>query len=751
MNTETSFAGRLEDQRLLTGAGRFVEDLIEPVTARAAVLRSPVAHARLASLDVDAARTMPGVLAVYTRDDLDRLGLHPMTTPAARKSSDGTPFYAPERPVLAKDTVRFVGDPVAMVIAETLDHALDAVECIEVEYDDLPVVIDPTKSTEIGFVHEEGQGAETDAAFMAATRVVAIEAHNNRIVVSPMENRCYLAEYDQDSGRYTLTTQSQGAHWLRGLLAPTLGIDPEQLRVVTPDIGGSFGIRITNYPEQTVLLAAAKELGRPVAWVSSRVEAFLSDAHGRDQTSRAELALDADGRIMALKVDTYGNFGAYASSGAAGVLGTGVSKSLGHCYRIPAMRFRATAVYTNTAPTDAYRGAGKPEAQTLVERLIDKAAKACKMDPIEFRRRNIIPEAAMPYKGAHGFTYAFARFEAAMNRAIEASDWARFGSRRSEAEANGKIRGIGIGLYLHMTGGRKTETSWVGLLPGGTIEVRTGVQASGQGHETAFAELVAGRLGIAREKVSVREGDSDILPRGGGSGGSNSLTIGATTIARATDRFIESARELAADALETAVADLEFGQGAFTVVGTDRRIGLFDLAADESDAEFEAPPACVGEADFEGDHQTVPHGAYVAEVEVDPDTGMTSLLRFVAVDDLGVRLVPTIADGQLQGGLTQGIGQAMLEHTVYDPDSGQMLSGSFMDYALPRAADFPAFEMIATDDPARENPLGMKGAGENGTIGAPGAIMNAIANAIGTHDFEMPISSEAIWQIMKRN
>lgn len=738
--------GRLEDRRLLTGGGRFTEDVIPPGTARAAFLRSPVAHGGIAHLDVTIAREMPGVLAVYGGVDLERLGLHPMICASARKSTDGAPFFAPERPVLARETVRFVGDPIACVIARTEAEAIDAVEAIDFDVEEHPAVIDPTQSVEIGFIHEEGDKTAVDAAFMAATRVVSIDLHNNRLIICPMENRTYLAAFDPGTDRYTLTTQSQGAHWLRGLLAPTLGIDPERLRVITPDVGGSFGIRITNYPEQTVLLAAARELGEPVAWVSSRSEAFLSDAQGRDQTSHAELALDRDNRITALRVETIGNFGAYASSGAAGVLGNGVSKSLGHCYRIPVQHFTAKAVYTNTAPTDAYRGAGKPEAQTLVELLVDKAAKACGMDPVEFRRRNLIPENAMPYKAAHGFTYDFARFEAVMDKALSEADWGGFHERRVASEAAGKLRGIGLGLYLHITGGRLTETSWVALMPDGMIEVRTGVQASGQGHETAFAELVAQRLGVSRDTIRVREGDSDILPRGGGTGGSNSLPIGAATIARATDIFLENARELAADTLEAAAADLEFATGEFTIVGTDRRIALRDLkplASSDLDA-----PACVGSAEFEGDHQTIPHGAYIAEVEIDPETGTLSLERFSGVDDLGVRLNPAIADGQLQGGITQGIAQVLQEHTVHDGDTGQLLSGSFMDYVLPRAGDYPTFALTAADLPARENALGMKGAGENGCIGAPGAILNAIADAVGTHDLHMPVTAERLWRLL---
>lgn len=675
-----------------------------------------------------------------------------MPCPTSQDSSDGTPFRNPPRSLLARDTVRFVGDPIAFIVAETSTRAQEAAEQVYAEIEDLPVEVDPAAATVTAFTYESGDAAAVAEAFARAHRTVALDAINNRVVVCPMENRSAIGLYDSREERYELITQTQGVFFMRAMMAATLGVDESRIRVVTPDVGGSFGARIQNYPEQTLVLAAARLLGRPVTWVSSRAEGFLADIHGRDQTSRAELALDSDGRILALKVETIGNLGAYASPIGPSVAAKGVAKSLGHCYDLPVLHFHARCVYTNTAPTDAYRGAGKPEAQALVERLVDKAASVCGVDPLTFRRRNLIPMDAMPTTAANGFRYDSARFELVMDRAAAAADWAGFEGRRAEARARGRLRGIGMGLYLHLTGGSTTETSEVSLMPDGSILVKTGVQASGQGHETGFVQLVADRLGIDPTRVTLLEGDSDRLSRGGGTGGSGSLPIAATTIARATDRFVDNARALAADRLEAAAVDVEYGAGRFTVVGTDRTIGLFDLVGDGpiNDGTGDDLPACAGSADFEGEAQTLPHGAYVAEVEIDPETGQMRLERFVTADDLGVRLNPAIAAGQIHGGVAQGIGQAMLEHTVYDPGSGQLLTGSFMDYGLPRADDLPWFELHECDLPTAENPLGMKGVGELGPIGAPAAILNAVADAIGTHDFEMPVTPETLWRLTER-
>lgn len=738
--------GRIEDRRLLTGRGRFVEDLRLPGMAHAVMVRSPVACGRLANVDTVEAWRMPGVLTILTGADLARLGCKPMPCAAAHDSSDGTPFKSPERPLLARDRVRFVGDPVAFVVAETEAQALDAAEAVlvDIEEDAAPVT-DPDASQDVAVVWEEGDATAVEAAFARAAHAVRIRQTSPRVSVAPIETRSALGVFED--GGYTLHTQTQGVHFMRRMVAATLGEPEDAIRVVTGDVGGSFGIKLMNYPEQSLVLVAARLLGRPVRWVESRSEAFLTDAYGRGQSSTARLALDADGRILALDVDSVGDMGAYASALGVGVLTKGFTKTLGHVYHLPVHHVRVRAVYTNAAPTDAYRGAGKPEAQYLVERLVDKAARETGLDPLEFRRRNLIPDSAMPYKAANGFTYDSARFESLMDAAVHASDWGGFPTRRARSEAAGLRRGIGIGLYLHLTGGSPNEHSEVLLQSDGTILVLTGVQASGQGHETAFAQLVADRLQIGMDRIRVIEGDTAEVKTGGGTGGSSSLPIAGVTILKATDAMLENARALAAEQLETAAADLEYADGGFTVIGTDRRLDLTTLAATLPE---EREQLCGGTAKSDHEIQTVPHGAYVAEVTVDPETGFVRLERLTAADDLGRRLNPRIAAGQIHGGLAQAIGQALFERTVLDPDTGQLLSGSLMDYQLPRAGDLPDFDLHADDIPTDINPLGMKGAGEIACIGGPAAVVNAVCDALGDPDLDQPLTPERVWQALSR-
>jgi len=744
-------APRVEDRRLLTGRGRFVEDVRPPdalgPALAAAVVRSPVAHGRIRSIELEDARAAEGVVKIYTAAELAALGVGEMPCLTRIDSADGTPFYAPPRYPLARETVRFVGDPVAFVVAESETAAQAAAEAVFVDIEDLDPIVDPKASEEVAYVWEDGDRAATDAAFQQAAQVVSLrDVVNNRVVITPIEARSALAWVDPSDGGAVLTTQSQGVHFIRRTVSGTLGLPEESLRVVTQDVGGSFGMKLMNYPEQTLVVAAARDLGRPVRWVSGRTEAFLTDAHGRDQISDAELALDAQGEILALRCRTLGNIGAYASALGPGVLSKGFAKTLGHCYRVPALHLTATGVYTNTAPTDAYRGAGKPESEYLVERLIELAARRRGEDGVAFRRRNLVTAQEHPYKAANGFIYDSADFPGVMDKAVAVSDRAGFAERRAASEARGVKRGWGIGLYLHLTGGDPAETSEVILERDGTVTVLTGVQASGQGHETAFAQLVAGRLEIAIERVRVVEGDSARISRGGGTGGSSSLPIAATTIARATDSMLEAARQLAGEELEAAADDLEYGDGRFTIKGADRAIDLVQLAERLPE---EKAAQCAGLADAEGEFQTVPHGAYVVEVEVDPQTGVVRLDRLVCVDDLGVRLNPMIAEGQLHGGLAQGIGQALCERTVYDAESGQMLSASLMDYCLPRADDFPSFEMHAADIPTASNPLGMKGAGEVGCIGVPAAVINAVCDALDLDHLDMPATPERVWRALR--
>lgn len=735
---------RLEDQRLLTGQGNYVEDIRRPDMAHAVMLRSPVAHAEITNIDLDDALEVPGVLAIYTGLDVVRAGMKPLPCKTPIDSADGTPFKARLRLPLAVDEVRFVGDAVAMVVAETPEAALDALELIDVDYDDRDHCVEPAQSEDIAFNWAMGDEAAAEAALDQAAHVVSITATANRVVISPLETRSAVGEYDAAGDRYTLHTQTQGVHFMRNVVAETLNLSEDQLRVVNQDIGGSFGMKLVNFPEQSMVLHAAKDLGRPVRWVGSRQDAFLTDAHGRDDVSTATAAFDAEGKILGLKIDNIGNIGAYASALGPSIVSKGFAKPAGHVYHLPVLYVASRGVYTNTAPTDAYRGAGKPESVALVERLLDKAAREIGIDRVELRRRNLIPEDAMPYKAANGSVYDSARFEEVMDQALQAADWTGFETRRKAAAEKGLRRGIGLGLYLHLTGGDAgPELSEVIVTEAGDVLVKTGVQASGQGHETAFAQLVADRLEIDPARIRVIEGDTESVKQGGGTGGSSSLPIAATTITRATQNLLDNARNLAADHLEASPLDLEYSKGCFAVVGTDKSISLFDLAADLSE---EKAGQCAGLANFEGEHQTVPHGAYVAEVEIDPETGRLRLDKFTAVDDLGRRLNPLIANGQLHGGLAQGIGPVFLENTVYDPDSGQMVSGSFMDYCLPRADDLPDFDLVEADMPTEENSLGMKGAGEVGCIGAPGAVMNAICDALGHDDIDMPATAERLWR-----
>lgn len=738
---------RLEDARLLSGQGRFVEDLHKDGTAHAIMVRSPVAHARLRAVDVASAKAAPGVLAVITGAELAAAGLNPMPCITPQASSDGTPFKSPTRPVLPTETVRHVGEAVVMVVAETEDQARDAAELVDIDYDELDAHTDTGSAKDIAFDWTTGDLEGVERAFKDAPHIVSIDnVINNRVIVSPIETRSYLGEFDKSTGRFTLFTQSQGVHLIRRLVAETLNIPESDLHVITPDVGGSFAAKLMNYPEQTLVLYAAKQLGRPVRWVSTRGEACLSDAHGRDQVSRAELALDDQGKFLGLRIDSKGALGAYASALGPSILGPGFAKVAGHNYAIPAITVHAVGVYTNTAPTDAYRGAGKPEVIYLVERLVEKAARELGFDRAELRRRNLVPVAAMPYKAATGFVFDSGDFAHVFDLAREAGDWDGFPARRAASEAKGLKRGISICPTLHLTGGTPNEASEVEVTRDGTVVVKTGVQASGQGHETAFAQLVAQRLEIPMEKVVVVEGDSDRVKIGGGTGGSSSLPIAATTIDRATTAMIENGKQGAAEIMEAAASDIVYGDGAFTVVGTDHRVGLFELTQKLEDRGL---PGCAGGAPFEGDHQTVPNSAHVCEVELDPETGHVTIEQYVSADDLGVKLNPMIAEGQVHGGIVQGIGQAWMEHTVYEDGSGQLLSGSFMDYCLPRATDLPQFTLVDGSVATENNHLGMKGVGELGTNGGLAPFILALYDAMGTDKVEMPATPERIWRALQ--
>lgn len=740
---------RFEDERLLRGTGRYVEDLDAADCLHAVFVRSPHAHARIVSFDPCAARGSDGVQGVFSGHDFLAEGVRPLPCARPIESSDGTPFHAPIRNVLALEHVRFVGDPVAMVVAASAEAAADAAERVEIDYQPLPAVLDPRESKEVAVVRRIGDAEATAAAFEGAAHVVRVERTNNRMWAAPIETRSAIGRYDAVRGTYRLDTQSQGVHLMRTLIAATLGIEEERLRVVTPEVGGSFGMKLVSFPEQSAVLVAARILDAPVRWVSTRAEAALTDTHARDHRSVAELALDAEGRILALRCVTHGDIGAYASAMATASPVIGFGRSLPNLYRVPALDLTMRAAYTHTAPVDALRGAGKPEGVYMMERLMDAAARQTGIDRMALRERNLVTPGEMPYRAPNGETWDCGDFPGVMRTALRAADWDTFESRRDASRAAGRRRGFGVGLYLHTAGAGTGETSAVEVSAEGRVLAYAGQQAIGQGHETTFPLLLSRHLGVPVEAVELVQGDTALLPaRGAATGGSASLQCSGTTLLRAADRLVENLKPRAAEALEAASEDIRFASGCYAVPGTDVGIGLLELGASLAGSAKHAGE-CSASADFEGSVCTIPNGAYACEVEIDPETGAVEIQRFVGVNDVGRRIDPVIVDGQLHGGVAQGLGQAWLEQVRYEEGSGQLLSGSLMDYALPRADDFPEFEMHEADIPTGNNPIGAKGAGELGCIGAPAAFMNAVADAAGTGEIDMPATPERVWRALR--
>ena len=734
----------MEDERFLRGTGRYTSDLEFPHALQAVIVRSPHAHASLGAVDIDAALRCKGVVAVFTGRDLLAAGIGPLPCRAEIDTRDGAPLHAPAWRLLAADTVRYVGEGVAMVVAESLDAARDAAEVLDIDYGLRPARVDLQDPFARCFDWEIGDAEATGGAFARAAHVTSMSLVNNRVIVNPMETRSAVGIYDSDTGRYTLHTPCQGVHLVRSMLAePVLGVDAERLQVCTPDVGGGFGIKFAVYPEQGLVLFAARALGRPVRWVADREEAFLADAHARDHRSEASLALDEDGRILGLRISTLANLGAYLTGYGPNTATHGYAKMLGHVYRVPAAHLRVRGVLTHSAPVEAYRGAGTPEMVYLVERLVELAAEEIGVDRIELRRRNLVTAGEMPYTNPSGRKVRDCDFPGLLDFALARSAWESFPARRRQARTRDLARGIGLSFYLHGTSAEGREHVEIRLDASGCIEVRCGTQDSGQGHATSFARVLGRRLGIDPARIRVRQGNSDWLPGGAGTGGSSSLVIGSAAVLRAADLFLERAREQAADRLEAAAIDLEYAAGAFRIAGTDRVLSLFELAVDLPD-EAEG---CAGRASATHVDATFPAGVFVAEVEIDPDTGHIALVAFTSVDDIGTVLDEAIARGQIHGGAVQGIGQAMLERTVYDLQDGQLQSGSFLDYAMPRADDIPSFDCAWCAEGAtgkRE----MKGVGEVGTIGAPAAIVNAVANALGHQRIGMPILAEATWRAL---
>jgi carbon-monoxide dehydrogenase large subunit len=744
---------RKEDDALLRGAGRYVADYAPAHLLHAVVVRSPHAHARFHITAAARAAAMPGVVLVLTGADTAELG----DLPCQGEVPDTT-IEVPPYPILVRDEVRHVGDAIAFVVADTVDHAKDAAEAIVVEWEPLPHVIGadaalqsdaplvwPAVRNNLAFETTLGDARATAAAFVQAAHTVTLAVVNQRLVTNYLDTRGVIAEYDVASDRLTLTLGSQGSHAVRDVLCgAVLKIAPEKMRVVTPDVGGGFGTKLFPYREYALAAVAARRLRRPVKWVAERSEHFLGDSQGRDNITMAKLALDADGRFLALEVDLVADMGAYLSCYAPFIpfIGAGMSPGL---YDIPACHVRVRGAFTNTVPVDAYRGAGRPEAAYLIERLVDAAARELGIDPDALRRKNFIKKGAMPYTTATGKTYDSGDFAGHLKRAREIADLAGFKRRLAASKKSGQLRGIGIASYIEACGSNGPDTAVVRLEADGTVTVLVGTQSTGQGHHTAFAQIIADHLGLPPERVRVIQGDTDLIATGTGTGGSSSIPCGGASVASAAEKLAKNLKTLGAEMLEAAVADLEIVEGAVRIVGTDREVSFADLVARAGDRKnlLSTEDAFVPEA------ATYPNGTHVAEVEVDPDTGAVRLLAYVVVDDFGMTLNPLLLAGQVHGGAVQGIGQALMENTVYDPASGQLLTASLNDYALPRADDCPAFTFETRNVPCRTNPLGVKGAGEAGAIGSCPAVMNAVLDALWRayriRHVDMPATPERLW------
>ena len=759
---------RVEDARLLLGHGRYTDDITLPGETFGIVLRSPHASARILATVTDAARAAPGVLAVYTAADLVADGIGGLPCAIPLKNRDGSPRAEVPHPVLADGAVRHVGDPVAFVVATSHQAARDAAEMVEIEYDVLPsctdlgatldsdaVTVWPQAPGNVCFDWETGDKAQVDALFAEAAHVTRLTVVNNRVVVASMEARAALAEFDAASGRWTLYTNTQGGWSIKSMLAKSVfNVAEDRFRVVTPDVGGGFGMKLFLYAEHVLTCYAAQKLGRPVKWVSERSEAFLSDTHGRDNITRGELALDADGHFLAMRTRNVANMGAYLSNYAPMIPTMAATKVLASVYNFQAIYANVVGVFTHTVPVDAYRGAGRPESNYMVERLIDAAAAEVGIDRIELRRRNMVQPEAMPYVTAMKQTYDSGDFGRVLDAALEKIDWAGFEGRRAESARRGLKRGIGMAYYLEATGGAPSERAEIRFADDGYVDVFVGTQSTGQGHETAYVQLTVDQLGVDGEKVRIRQGDTDSIPTGGGTGGARSLYSEGQAILVTAASVIEKGKKAASEALEAAVGDIEFTHGRFTIAGTDRGMGILELAqAQRARAAAGQEATMLDAAEVAKiDAHTFPNGCHMAEVEIDPETGMIDVKRYIVCDDVGRAVNPMIVRGQVHGGVAQGFGQAVLERTSYDKESGQLLSGSFMDYALPRASDLPDIEVDLIEVPCKTNPLGVKGAGEAGAVGSPPAMINAIVDALSTagiKSIDMPATPEKVWKALQ--
>jgi carbon-monoxide dehydrogenase large subunit len=757
---------RSEDPRLLTGGGRYVDDVSLPGMVFGYVLRSPHAHAKMNAIDTRAAAQAPGVLAVLTGADWEADGMGSLPVGSGRKRPDGSPLFAPPLPPLVQGRVRRVGDYVAFVVADSLNAAKDAAELIEIDYEILPAVTDSRDAVADGapavwdecpdnicFVHEGGKKDAVEAAFARAARIVSHDFNINRVMASSMEPRGVVSDYNRYEDFYTLYTTLQGVHPYRASVARVMKVPESSVRVIAGDVGGSFGMKSGLYAEGILALWASRKLERPVKWTSDRTEAFLSDCGGRDNFTRMELALDENNMFLAQRVTTLANLGAYITAATPNPpvnnLGT-----LAGVYKTPAIYVHVTGVITNTNPTCPYRGAGRPEAAFVTERIIDIAAKEIGMDPTELRRINTIPPDAMPFKTGLTFTYDCGEFEKNMDMTMEMGDYAGFEARRAEAAKRGKLRGIGLSNTIERAAAPGIEAAQIRVDRTGTVTIFAGSCTQGQGHETVFKQLVCDMLGLRPDQVKYVWGDTEKVPFGHGTGGSRSSALGGSAVLKATQKVVEKARRIAAHMLEAAVEDIEFAEGKFAVTGTDRATGFMDVAraaVDPKKIPEGMEPGLVEHGTHTSEVANYPNGCHLCEVEIDPDTGTVEIVNYNVVDDVGTVMNPLLLKGQIHGGVAQGLGQALMENVNYDSD-GQLLSASFMDYAMPRASDMSFMEVKSNSVPTATNPLGVKGAGEAGNVGGLAAVMNAVINALsplGVTHVDMPLTPETLWRAIR--
>ena len=770
----------MEDPKFLRGQGCYVADITLPGELHCVLVRSPHAHARIRRINGATATSLPGVAAIFTGADMAADKVRPMAPLWAIATSDGKPMAEPPRWALAQGTVRHVGEAVAAVIADTRAQAEHAAELLEVDYEPLPIVVDGRAAMVEGApqLHEvaprnicfrfaRGDEDAVRRAFDGAAHVVRLDLANNRLIGAAIEPRAVLA--DGGAGKLTLYSSTQVPHHIRRTVAEQLGLPQAAIRLIAPDVGGGFGYKGKHYPEETIIAWAARRLRRPVKWVATRSECFVSDYQGRGHQTHAELALDAQGHFIALRVETVANIGAYVSTFGAGIPSAIYSALLAGVYRTPAIAVLSTGVFTNTVPTDAYRGAGRPEACYVLERLADEAARALEMDRAEIRRRNLVPAEAMPYKTPIGPTYDCGNFPKVFSRLLEIADYNGFAKRQSVALRKGKLRGFGIACYVESSGvapsrmaaalGARVgffEAAQIRVQQDGSVQALLGTHNHGQGHATTFAQIISSRLGVPMSSIEIIEGDTDQVPYGSGTFGSRSIAVGGSALDLAAVKVIDKGKRIAAHLLEASAGDIAFADGIFTVTGTDRRVTLREVARVAHHPTSYPADMELGLQDnaaYDPSNFAWSNGAHACEVEVDRDTGEIQILGYWGVDDVGIVINPMIVEGQIQGGIAQGLGQAMREHCFYDPENGQLLSGSFMDYAVPRAGDMPAIvSELDESQPCTHNPLGAKGCGEAGSIGAPTAISGAVLDALrplGVTDIEMPLTPERVWKAMQ--